>query len=82
MAQRGRMTFQKRQKEIARKDKRRMKEERRVQRKAAGGLEQLEFESQSALELETQEPMEQVQELGNGSSTSGSETPATEASSS
>ena len=84
MAQRGRMTFQKRQKEMARKDRQRMKVERRAQRKAAGGLERAEelWARNSISESETRETMEQAQGLGDGSSTSGSETPAAEADSS
>ncbi len=40
MATRGRTTFQKRQKEMARKERQRMKAERRAQRKAAARMEQ------------------------------------------
>ena len=76
MAQRGRMTFQKRQKEMARKERQRMKVERRVQRKAAGGLERAEqlWDQNSTSESEMQETMEQVPGVEGGSSASGSET--------
>lgn len=40
MATRGRTTFQKRQKEMARKERQRLKAERRAQRKAAAQMEQ------------------------------------------
>ncbi|MCZ6489935.1 MAG: hypothetical protein O7A06_05335 [Acidobacteria bacterium] len=54
MATKARATFQKRQKELARKEKRQMKEERRVQRKLAheGGAMSEEAISPSDSELE------------------------------
>ena len=75
MATRGRMTFQKRQKEMARKDRQRMKVERRAHRKAAGGLEVLEAVEQlrdgySTSELETPETMELAEGVGDENSTS------------
>ena len=55
MATRTRTTFQKRQKELARKEKRQMKEERRAQRKLAheGGAMSEEAVSPSELEPES-----------------------------
>ncbi len=55
MATRTRTTFQKRQKELARKEKRQIKEERRVQRKLAneGGAMSEEAISPSELEPES-----------------------------
>ncbi len=55
MVTRARGTIQKRQKELARKEKRQMKEERRVQRKLAheGGAMSEEVISPSELELES-----------------------------
>ena len=48
MATRSRTTFQKRQKEMARKEKQRMKAERRAQRKLAGPSAEPEFQVLSA----------------------------------
>ncbi len=48
MATRSRTTFQKRQKEMARKDKQRMKAERRAQRKLVGPSAEPEFQVLSA----------------------------------
>ena len=84
MATRGRMTFQKRQKEMARKDRQRTKVERRAHRKAAGGLEELEAAEQlrdgySTSELETQETGGQAEQLGDGNSAPKSETRETQA---
>lgn len=61
MATRGRMTFQKRQKEMARKERRLMKAERRAQRKAGiltEPAEQPEDANQPAPVSETQETQE------------------------
>lgn len=60
MATRGRTTFQKRQKEMARKEKQRMKAERRAQRKAAGGL--MEPEDQFGEAIQPLGPEEQFSE--------------------
>jgi hypothetical protein len=57
MATRGRATFQKRQKEMARKEKRRAKEERKAQRRAAaenldpGGVQQAPMEAAPPAEI-------------------------------
>jgi hypothetical protein len=52
MATRARTTFQKRQKELARKEKRQMKEERRAQRKLAHEGKATSEEPTSPSELE------------------------------
>ena len=62
MATRGRTTFQKRQKEIARKEKREMKAERRKQKKLNPGMGDSDVFWDAAIPGELEEPLEEPQE--------------------
>ena len=59
MATRGRTTFQKRQKEIARKEKREMKAERRKQKKLNPGIADGDISWDAAIPGELEEPQEE-----------------------